>query len=85
MQRLKNHWLFLLACLIVSPHSIAALNIIFVNPGFADSSAEINTTGNFWFKVSKIMRNAADDLDINLHIKYANRNHILMKELISQA
>ena len=85
MQRLKNHWLFLLACLIVSPHSIAALNIIFVNPGFADSSAEINTTGNFWFKVSKIMRNAADDLDINLHIKYANRNHILMKELISEA
>lgn len=85
MRRLKKQWWILLLCLIVSPLSFAKLDIIFVNPGFADSSDEINTTGNFWFKVSKIMLNAADDLDINLHIKYANRNHILMKELIRQA
>ncbi|MBB1416624.1 hypothetical protein H5187_05005 [Pseudoalteromonas sp. SG44-1] len=73
MRRLKKQWWILLLCLIVSPLSFAKLDIIFVNPGFADSSDEINTTGNFWFKVSKIMLNAADDLDINLHIKYANR------------
>lgn len=85
MRRLKKQFLIFLLCLIISPSSFAKLNITFVNPGFADSSAEINTTGNFWFKVSKIMLNAADDLDINLHIKYANRNHILMKELIRQA
>ena len=85
MQYIKKHWLLFLTYLIISPYSIAAVNITFINPGFADPYDKVNTTGNFWYKVSKIMLNAADDLDINLHIEYANRDHILMKELISQA
>lgn len=62
-----------------------ALDVTFINPGFSQAASEENKTGNFWFKVSTVMHNAATDLDINLNIKYANRNHILMKELIRDA
>lgn len=76
---------FFISLLLLS-FSSKALDITFINPGFADEPTdEINTTGNFWFKVSKLMLNAANDLEINLHIEYADRNHILMKELIRQA
>lgn len=62
-----------------------ALDVTFVNPGYSDSRSQDNSTGNFWYKVAKLMHNAADDLDINLNVKYANRNHILMKDLIREA
>lgn len=62
-----------------------ALDVTFVNPGYPDSHTEENSTGNFWYKVAKLMHNAADDLEINLNVKYANRNHILMKDLIREA
>lgn len=56
-------------------------NIVFINPGHETN----NPTGPFWQNVSKVMIEAANDLDLNLTIKYANRDHILMKELVSQA
>lgn len=55
--------------------------VVFINPGF-----EINNpTGPFWQNVSKVALEAAKDLDFDLTIKYANRDHILMKELVSEA
>ncbi|WP_213609675.1 ABC transporter substrate-binding protein [Pseudoalteromonas sp.] len=86
MPLFKLYRLITYTCLLLSSCSINALEIIFINPGFSNSiEAESNKTGDFWFHVSKIMQNAATDLDVTLNIKYANRNHILMKELIQQA
>ncbi|TMO97327.1 sugar ABC transporter substrate-binding protein [Pseudoalteromonas sp. S3260] len=86
MPLFKLHRLITFSCLLFSSYSINALEIIFINPGFSNSTeANSNKTGDFWFHVSKIMQNAATDLDVTLTIKYANRNHILMKELIQQA
>lgn len=81
--RLYNYIFFALLALLSS--NSYAIDVTFINPGFPDSAHQENNTGNFWFKVSKIMHNAATDLDINLKVEYANRNHILMKELIRQA
>ncbi|MBB1409844.1 ABC transporter substrate-binding protein [Pseudoalteromonas sp. SG44-17] len=86
MQLLKIYWLVLLLCLIVSPGSFAALNITFINPGFAKQhDTSVNSTGEFWYKVASSMQAAANDLDINLTIHFASRNHIEMKALIAQA
>lgn len=86
MPLFKLYRLITYTCLLFSSYSINALEIIFINPGFSNSTeANSNKTGDFWFHVSKIMQNAATDLDVTLTIKYANRNHILMKELIQQA
>ncbi|MDX1728074.1 MAG: ABC transporter substrate-binding protein [Pseudoalteromonas tetraodonis] len=86
MPLFKLHRLITFSCLLFSSYSINALEIIFINPGFSNSTeANSNKTGDFWFHVSKIMQNTATDLDVTLTIKYANRNHILMKELIQQA
>lgn len=86
MPLFKLHRLITFSCLLFSSYSINALEIIFINPGFSNSTeANSNKTGDFWFHVSKIMQNAATDLDVTLTIKYANRNHILMKELIQEA
>lgn len=70
-----------LFCLFCIPSVLAQHKVIFINPGYADT----NTTGPFWFEVSELMRDAADDLDIDLTIEYANRNHILMKSLVVEA
>lgn len=57
--------------------SIAALNIVFLNPGHPDE----NATGSFWSKVTTFMDAAAQDLNIKLTTVHANRDHILMKSL----
>lgn len=62
-----------------------ALEVTFVNPGYSEDNTAENSTGNFWYKVAKLMDNAADDLGIKLNVKYANRNHIVMKALIRDA
>ena len=85
MSLFKLYRLLTFTCLLLGSHSTYALEVIFINPGFSDSENTENNTGNFWLDVSKIMQNAATDLDVTLTIKYANRNHILMKELIQQA
>lgn len=71
-------------CLFVTLSS-SALEVTFVNPGYSEDDTQENSTGNFWYKVAKLMHNSADDLDIKLNVKFANRNHILMKELIRDA
>lgn len=82
----KVYRFLICSCLLMSSFCINALEVIFINPGFSNSAhANNNTTGDFWFNVSKIMQNAAADLNITLHTQYANRNHILMKQLILQA
>ncbi|KZN61135.1 hypothetical protein N473_22600 [Pseudoalteromonas luteoviolacea CPMOR-1] len=57
------------------------LKVTFVNPG----SSGLNPTGNFWLNVSKVMNAVAQDTNIDLNILYAERNHILMKQLTKQA
>ncbi len=85
MSLFKLYRLLTFTCLLLGSYSAYALEVIFINPGFSNTENAQNSTGNFWFDVSKIMQNAATDLDVTLTIKYANRNHILMKELIQQA
>lgn len=55
--------------------------VVFVNPGYESN----NPTGPFWQNVSTVMKEAAKDLDLDLTIKYANRDHILMKELVAES
>lgn len=76
----------LLFLILFVPTAAPAMNIIFINPGFDKNENEaLNNTGDFWYKVSSAMQQASGDLDINLTVHYANRNHILMKELIATA
>lgn len=53
------------------------LQVTFINPGISDAD---NPTGTFWLSVSAFMQAAAVDLDIDLEIIYAERNHVLMRE-----
>ncbi|KZN38610.1 hypothetical protein N480_13225 [Pseudoalteromonas luteoviolacea S2607] len=64
-----------------SAHASQPLKVTFINPGF-DSD---NPTGNFWLNVSNIMNAVAEDTNIELTTLFAERNHILMKELTKQA
>ena len=50
--------------------------IIFINPG---KSNEV-----FWLSVSKFMHAAANDLDFDLKVIYAQRNHFKMIEIINK-
>lgn len=50
------------------------LSVTFINPGSADDVG-------VWHMVSKFMRSAADDLNIELEVLYSNRNHIKMIDL----
>lgn len=54
--------------------------VTFINPGHPEG----DQTGNFWSRVSQFMQAAADDLNIQLNIVYAERNHIVMKSLLSE-
>lgn len=71
----------LLGVLSMSTYASQPLKVTFVNPGFNND----NPTGNFWFNVSNIMNAVAEDTDIELTTLFAERNHILMKELTKQA
>ena len=59
----------------------AALRVVFINPGFVES----NDSGDFWPNVNHFMKAAANDLGIELISLHADRNHILMKQLVKQA
>ena len=83
MSLFKLYRLLTITSLLLVSYNAHALEIRFINPGFSDSvDSKNNNSGNFWFDVSKIMQNEATDLDVTLTIKYANRNHILMKKNI---
>ncbi len=57
------------------------LKVRFVNPGHQFD----NSTGLFWRNVTLAMEAVAEDLDIQLSVTYANRNHILMKSQLNDA
>lgn len=65
----------------VSSELTSKNKVVFVNPGYEAN----NPTGPFWQNVSNVMKQAAADLNLELSIKYANRDHILMKELVTEA
>lgn len=67
--------------LLTLPCYAQQIKVTFVNPGFSQD----NPTGNFWLNVSEFMQAAADDLNVELSILYADRNHIDMKRLINKA
>ncbi len=70
---------------IFPPTSIQAnkpqLNITFINPGISDKKGE---SGAFWVTVSEFMEAVAKDLEINLEILYAERNHLKMVEFVKK-
>lgn len=59
--------------LLLFSGSCSALSITFINPGKSDEV--------FWRMVSETMSAAAEDLQIDLEIKYAERNRLQMKQL----
>lgn len=65
-------------CYAKSTDSDEKINIVFINPGKSDPAGP---TGGFWREVTRFMEAAADDLGVDLEILYAERNHILMKQL----
>ncbi|CCQ10943.1 Periplasmic sugar-binding domain protein [Pseudoalteromonas luteoviolacea B = ATCC 29581] len=69
--------LFLLCPLFIN----AANKVVFINPGYEVT----NPTGPFWQNVSRMMQAASADLNFDLSIRYAERNYIQMKKLVSQA
>jgi len=75
--------LIILILFFLSNLAIATpINIIFINPGVSDTK---HGTGGFWTNVSDFMQAAAQDLDINLKILYAERNHAKLPRLAKQA
>ncbi|MBF0468093.1 MAG: ABC transporter substrate-binding protein [Desulfamplus sp.] len=60
-----------------SPLSAQKIKVTFINPGFSDPD---NPTGGFWLSVSSFMNAVADQLNIDLEIIYAERDHFKMKK-----
>ncbi|MDE1464117.1 ABC transporter substrate-binding protein [Spartinivicinus poritis] len=56
-------------------------SVVFVNPGVSTAT---HHTGGFWFNVASFMQAAADDLNIDLEVLYAERNHIALHRLVSE-
>lgn len=71
--------IFILCIILINTPTIlcAGPNVLFINPG---RSGEI-----FWEMVSDFMEAAAKDLDINLTILSAERDHLLMAKLARNA
>ena len=68
-------------CWLSSAGAAETMRVTFINPGISDPN---NPTGGFWLSVSAFMQAAAEDLNIDLEIIYAERNHILMKQQASE-
>ncbi|MBQ4860203.1 ABC transporter substrate-binding protein [Pseudoalteromonas sp. MMG013] len=69
-------FLFIFSC-----HALSSTKVTFINPGYEFE----NPTGDFWLNVTLFMQAAADDLDIQLTVHYAERNHIVMKQMVRKA
>ncbi|GLT16539.1 sugar ABC transporter substrate-binding protein [Vibrio zhanjiangensis] len=69
--------------LIYSPLSIAdnRISVVFINPGQSDSN---HATGGFWSSVTRFMKAASDDLNIDLEVLYAERNHFRLSKLVRE-
>lgn len=55
----------------------AAFDVVFINPGRSEEP--------FWRSVTRFMQPAAQQLDIGLEVKYAERDHLKMIELVREA
>ncbi|WP_028864024.1 ABC transporter substrate-binding protein [Psychromonas aquimarina] len=81
---MKNKHYFLILCCFLLPSVIssgASMKVTFINPGV---SVENNQTGSFWYNVSAFMKAAANDLDIDLEVLYAERNHLNLDRLMEK-
>ena len=56
------------------------IKVVFLNPGHPAG----DDTGCFWSNVNRFMEAAADDLDIELITLFAQRDHILMKQMAKE-
>lgn len=66
-----------LAIALLVPYAEAAdFSVVFINPGRADEP--------YWRSVTRFMQPAAQQLDINLEVLYAERDHLKMIELMKQ-
>jgi ABC-type sugar transport system substrate-binding protein len=59
----------------------ADFKVTFINPGVSNVS---HTTDGFWHNVSSFMKAAAEDLNIELEVLYAERNHIKLTRLVQE-
>jgi len=82
---MKNRWctflfagVFLILCTSVYASDFS---VTFINPGVSDKS---HATGGFWTNVSNFMQAAADDLEIDLEVIYAERNYLNLKNLVQE-
>jgi len=67
---------FAFAACIAPGFAAAAISVVFINPGNPDEP--------FWRSVTRFMQPAANQLDIDLEVLYAGRNHVKMVELMRQ-
>ena len=70
---LRNAVLALALHLTCAAAAAASLHIVFINPGRADEP--------FWRSVTRFMQPAARQLDIDLEVLYADRDHVQMAKL----
>ncbi|MDM8536907.1 ABC transporter substrate-binding protein [Desulfobacterales bacterium HSG17] len=54
------------------------IRVTFLNPGVSDTKG---STGSFWMMVNDFMQSAAQDLDIELEVLFAERDHINMRDI----
>ncbi len=75
-----RRWLLLccgFAVAIFNPLVHAAdFNVVFINPGRSEEP--------YWRSATRFMQPAADQLDIDLEVLYAERDHLKMLELVKQ-
>ena len=70
--------LLLAGVVFFSGHAVASkVKVVFINPGHPHG----DSTGAFWSTVNRFMQAAANDLDIELTTLFANRDHLMMKNL----
>lgn len=74
-------FIFILFSSAFSVFANAKMKVVFINPG----SESTNDSGDFWPNVNRFMMAAAEDLNVQLTSLHADRNHILMKQLVSDA
>lgn len=75
---MPRRWLagLLLTLLGLLTQPAFALNVTFVNPGRHDEA--------YWLSASQAMQAAANQLDIDLEVLYAERDHLKMVDLVRQ-
>ncbi|MCP4164179.1 MAG: substrate-binding domain-containing protein [Deltaproteobacteria bacterium] len=77
----KFHIILIFLILYSSTALAAKIKVTFINPGVSE---RVHATGGFWAKVSSFMKAAATDLNIELEVLYAERNHLELRELVKK-